>query len=37
MGMKREQMGNEELVGGYNVEVGVGDEYIGVVDVNEYG
>ncbi len=29
-------MGNDQLLPAYNVQVGVADEYIAVVDVNQY-
>lgn len=36
MRMKRDYMGNDQLVPAYNVQIGVADEYIAVVDVNHY-
>lgn len=36
MRMKRDYMGNDQLLPAYNVQVGVADEYIAVVDVNHY-
>ena len=36
MRMKRDYMGNDQLLPAYNVQVGVADEYIAVVDVNRY-
>lgn len=34
--MKRDYMGNDQLLPGYNVQVGVCDEYIAVYDVEQY-
>ena len=34
--MKTDYMGNDQLLPAYNVQVGVADEYIAVVDVNQY-
>ena len=36
MRMKRDYMGNDQLLPAYNVQIGVADEYIAVVDVNRY-
>ena len=36
MRIKTDYMGNDQLLPTYNVEVGVADEYIAVVDVNQY-
>ena len=36
MRLKRDYMGNDQLLPAYNVQVGVADEYIAVVDVNHY-
>ena len=36
MRMKRDYMGNDQLLPAYNVQIGVADEYIAVVDVNHY-
>lgn len=36
MRTKRDYMGNDQLLPAYNVQVGVADEYIAVVDVNHY-
>ena len=36
MRMKKDYMGNDQLLPAYNVQVGVADEYIAVVDVNQY-
>ena len=36
MRMKRDYMGNDQLLPGYNVQVGVCDEYIAVFDVQQY-
>ena len=36
MRMKRDYMGNDQLLPGYNIQIGVADEYIGVVDVMQY-
>ena len=33
---KRTIWGNDQLLPAYNVQVGVADEYIAVVDVNQY-
>lgn len=34
--MKRDYMGNDQLLPGYNIQVGVCDEYIAVYDVEQY-
>ncbi|MBQ8995061.1 MAG: IS1182 family transposase [Oscillospiraceae bacterium] len=34
--MKRDYMGNDQLLPGYNIQIGVADEYIAVVDVQQY-
>ena len=36
MRMKRDYMGNDQLLPAYNVQIGVADEYIAVVDINRY-
>jgi hypothetical protein len=36
MRIKRDYMGNDQLLPAYNVQIGVADEYIAVVDVNHY-
>ena len=36
MRIKTDQMGNDQLLPAYNVQIGVADEYIAVVDVNHY-
>ncbi len=36
MRMKRDYMGNDQLLPGYNVQIGVCDEYISVFDVKRY-
>ena len=36
MRIKIDYMGNDQLLPAYNVQVGVADEYIAVVDVNQY-
>ena len=36
MRIKKDYMGNDQLLPAYNVQVGVTDEYIAVVDVNQY-
>ena len=36
MRVKRDYMGNDQLLPAYNVQVGVADEYIAVVDINHY-
>lgn len=36
MRMKRDYMGNDQLLPGYNVQVGICDEYIAVFDVQQY-
>ena len=36
MRMKKDYMGNDQLLPAYNVQVGVADEYIAVVDINQY-
>lgn len=36
MRMKKDYMGNDQLLPAYNVQIGVADEYIAVVDVNQY-
>ena len=36
MRMKRDYMGNDQLLPAYNVQIGVADEYIAVVDVKQY-
>lgn len=36
MRMKTDYMGNDQLLPAYNVQIGVADEYIAVVDVNQY-
>ena len=35
MRIKTDYMGNDQLLPAYNVQVGVADEYIAVVDVNQ--
>ena len=37
MRIKTDYMGNDQLLPAYNVQVGVADEYIAVLDVNQYG
>ena len=37
MRIKMDYMGNDQLLPAYNVQVGVADEYIAVLDVNQYG
>ena len=36
MRMKSDHMGNDQLLPGYNIQIGVADEYIAVVDVQRY-
>ncbi len=36
MRMKKDYMGNDQLLPAYNMQIGVADEYIAVVDVNHY-
>ncbi len=36
MRMKRDHMGNDQLIPGYNIQLGVCDEYIAVFDVQQY-
>lgn len=36
MRIKTNYVGNDQLLSAYNVQVGVADEYIAVVDVNQY-
>lgn len=36
MRIKKDYMGNDQLLPAYNIQVGVADEYIAVVDVNQY-
>ena len=36
MRIKQDYMGNDQLLPAYNVQIGVADEYIAVVDVNHY-
>ena len=36
MRMKKDYMGNDQLLPAYNIQVGVADEYIAVLDVNQY-
>ena len=36
MRIKTDYMGNDQLLPAYNVQVGVADEYIAVIDVNQY-
>ena len=36
MRIKTDYMGNDQLLPAYNVQIGVADEYIAVVDVNHY-
>ena len=36
MRMKRDYMGNDQLIPAYNVQIGVADEYIAVMDVQQY-
>ena len=36
MRIKKDYMGNDQLLPAYNVQIGVADEYIAVVDVNRY-
>ncbi len=36
MRMKRDYMGNDQLLPAYNVQIGVADEYIAVMDVQQY-
>ena len=36
MRMKRDYMGNDQLLPGYNIQIGVCDGYIAVFDVNQY-
>ena len=36
MRMKTDYMGNDQLLPAYNVQIGVADEYIAVVEVNQY-
>lgn len=36
MRLKKDYMGNDQLLPAYNIQIGVADEYIAVVDVNHY-
>lgn len=36
MRMKRDYMGNDQLLPGYNIQIGICDEYISVFDVKQY-
>ena len=36
MRMKKDHMGNDQLLPAYNIQIGVADEYIAVMDVNHY-
>lgn len=36
MRMKKDYMGNDQLLPGYNIQFGVCDEYIAVYDVKQY-
>ena len=36
MRMKKDYMGNDQLLPAYNIQIGVADEYIAVADVNHY-
>lgn len=36
MRIKTDYMGNDQLLPAYNIQIGVADEYIAVVDVNHY-
>ena len=36
MYIKKNYMGNDQLLPVYNVQIGVSDEYIAVVEVNQY-
>ena len=36
MRIKKDYMGNDQLLPAYNIQIGVADEYIAVVDVNHY-
>ena len=36
MHIKKDYMGNDQLLPAYNIQIGVADEYIAVVDVNHY-
>ena len=36
MRIKKDYMGNDQLLPAYNIQVGVADEYIAVLDVNQY-
>jgi len=36
MRMKRDYMGNDQLLPAYNIQIGVADEYIAVMDVQQY-
>ena len=36
MRMKRDYIGNDQLLPGYNIQIGVADEYIAVMDVRQY-
>lgn len=36
MRIKKDYMGNDQLLPAYNVQIGVADEYIAVVDINQY-
>ena len=36
MRIKKDYMGNDQLLPAYNVQMGVADEYIAVIDVNQY-
>ena len=36
MRMKKDYMGNDQLLPAYNIQIGVADEYIAVVDVSQY-
>lgn len=34
--MKRDYMGNDQLLPGYNIQLGICEEYIAVYDVKQY-
>ena len=36
MRMKKDYMGNDQLLPAYNIQIGVADEYIAVADVMQY-
>ena len=36
LGIKSDYMGNDQLLPAYNVQIGVADEFIAVIDVNQY-